>query len=1070
MQEQQIHSILEQFKASAGSGKTFTLTSRFLDMMRRRGGGDTSRACGGAGAQAAWPEIMAVTFTNKAAAQMKEKVVAALKARALGLEEPPQAKDWNREEAAQKLDMILRHYHRLNIRTIDSLLHLIVRVFALPLELNPDFEVVFDLNEILDPLLDETIALAAREGSVERRLLENAVASLLFLEETPGFMPANGIKPRLAKVVNRLLMNPAEPENDAAELGERIHASAEVFRRAAADMARIIEEEGLSANSRFLDFLNKAAEFGSGGKPPGSTYAAKPCLDECLLKASRGACSHEAEKRYLELCRAYADYHSVYVNLAGARNIAAFVDLARYMIDRIHDYQRRFGIMLNHTWPELAVTALSGETGVPDAFCRLGARISSLLIDEFQDTSRLQWEALKPLAVESLATGGRLFIVGDIKQAIYGWRGGEALLFDEVVRDGELRAMAEFRPERLEYNWRSLDCIVGFNNRVFCRLQDPAFAARVAAAMIGEDSAGLTRLSGSVAAAFAEARQENPPKKDNSGGYVQITRIRGENKEELYDNVREALQDVLRYDLLERRRPGDIAVLVRSNDEAARVSQWLIDWGAPVVTENSLRLDEHPLVREMLSALHFLDYPLDDAAFFEFVSGGRMLHPIGGPGRETLFSWIASGAGHGPLYRRFSKDFPEAWEKLIAPFVRRSGLMGPYDTVRELVRAYDLLERFPDDEAFLRRFLEVVFAAEQSGRLSISSFLEYWRDSGPEEKVPLPENLDAVRVLTIHKAKGLEFPAVVVPFHHWPNISRDAMAVTRFEGKRLLTPLKKDMGETYDHEIAPMLQEQLHLLYVAWTRPREELYCMLTGTSHYDGYPICKALEILVEDLDFDEDEYGRPTYRDGRPPDLPAPPAREPRRPEPRPEPEPRTVAEPMSWLPRLKIHRNLSLDLARDELLVTGPLFDERARGTIFHEALDMAAARGGAMEPAAAVSAARAACSMPIPEKAVSELEQALRWVLEHDELSAYLAAGVPEASIMDEGGKLHRPDLLARGYFGTCVLEYKTGSEQNEHPAQVRRYMNLLAAMEEFPKPIFGVIAYLDLKRLVRVEAE
>jgi RecB family endonuclease NucS len=159
----------------------------------------------------------------------------------------------------------------------------------------------------------------------------------------------------------------------------------------------------------------------------------------------------------------------------------------------------------------------------------------------------------------------------------------------------------------------------------------------------------------------------------------------------------------------------------------------------------------------------------------------------------------------------------------------------------------------------------------------------------------------------------------------------------------------------------------------------------------------------------------------------------------------------------------------MPREELLAHGPVFDEKTRGTIFHEAMDMAAARGGALEPAAAVAAARAACSVTIPEKAEAELEEALRWALEHDELSAYLAAGAPEASIMDEGGRLHRPDLLARGDFGTCVLEYKTGTEQHEHLEQVRRYMNLLETMQDFPKPVYGVIAYLDLKRLVRVEA-
>jgi ATP-dependent exoDNAse (exonuclease V) beta subunit len=759
----------------------------------------------------------------------------------------------------------------------------------------------------------------------------------------------------------------------------------------------------------------------------------------------------------------------VYANLSGARNLAAFVALGRHMVDRIYEHQRRFGVMLNQTWPHLAVTALSGQSGVTDAFCRLGASLSAILMDEFQDTSREQWEALKPLAEECLSTGGRLFIVGDVKQSIYGWRGGEAGLFAEAAADPELTAIADVKQSSLEYNWRSLERIIDFNNEIFARLGVPDTAMRVAREMAGGDSAGARRLSESVADAFADAGQANPPNTPNPGGYVRLQKIRGDNKEDILELVREALRDAVVYDLLERRAPGDVAVLVRTNSEASLVSKWLIDWGAPVVTENSLRLGEHPLIRELLSALAFLDYPLDDASFFEFVSGGRILHPIGGPGREQLFAWLASDPGARPLYPRFRESFPDAWEKLLAPFVRRSGLMGPYDTVREMVRAYGLLERFPGDEAFLRRFLEVVFAAEQSGRLSLSSFLEYWRESGPEEKVPLPEHLDAVRVLTMHKAKGLEFPVVVAPFHHWTLDVSDNAVVHEFEGRRLLAPLKKGLGDTYHRALAPLLQEQLHLLYVAWTRPREELYCMLTSAPFYDTRsPISKALDVLLEDTRFHEDEYGRVVHEVGEPPETPAPPPRPEAPSGPAAASEPESVPEPMSWLPRLKIHRNLSMDMGRDELLSAGPLFDERARGTVFHEALNLATGRGSGVDPELLAARSLAAAPVPHPPEAAKELAQALEWVLGQDELSTYLSAGEPETSIMDESGKLHRPDLIAHGDFGTAVVEYKTGDAQPEHENQVRRYMDMVRAMRRFPKPVYGVIAYLDLRRVVRVE--
>jgi ATP-dependent exoDNAse (exonuclease V) beta subunit len=1070
MQDHEITPLLEQFKASAGSGKTFTLTARFLDFMRRRSQGAPSPACGAWDREAqAWPEIMAVTFTNKAAAQMKEKVVAALKARALGLSEPPQASEWDVREAAQKLDLILRHYHRLNIRTIDSLLHLIVRVFALPLGVTPDFDVVFDPQEMLEPLLDETVAQAERGGALEQVLIEDAVSSLLYLEHAKGFAPSNGIEKRLLPVVRFLLANPAiELDNDESELGSRIHASAVAVANAAKAMAHIIEHEGLGANAHFKKFLVKCTEFTGGEKPPESTFASKTELDECLNAKSKGTGSLEAEKNFESFIMAYDRCLREWENLSGARNLAAFVRLGRHMVQRLYEHQRAHGVMLNQTWPNLAAMALSGEAGVPEAFCRLGTQLSAMLVDEFQDTSREQWQALKPLALECLANGGRMFMVGDVKQAIYGWRGGDARLFDEAAKDPELTAVAETKPGNLECNWRSLKRVVAFNNGIFTKLGEPETAKRVAGAMTGGDTSGFSPLAANVTDAFADARQNDPPGGRNPGGHVKLMRVRGENIEGLTENIHEALEHILMDDLLDRRPPGDVAVLVRTNSEAALVSQWLVDWRVPVVTENSLRLGEHPLIREMLSALAFLDYPLDDTAFFEFVSCGRLLHPIGGPSREALFSWLAADPGKRPLYRRFAEEFPQVWNKLLAPFVRRSGLMGPYDTVCELARAYGLLGRFPEDEAFLRRFLEVVYAAEQSGRLSLSSFLEYWNESGPEEKVPLPEHLDAVRVLTMHKAKGLEFPAVVAPFHHWPFKTDGTLCVHDFEGLRLLAPLRKGLGKTWDLEAAPIYQEQLHLLYVAWTRPREELYCLITSTPKTDSYPICKALDVLLEDITFTEDDYGQTVFEIGEPPETSPPSKPEPKTPPARPMPEPEDVGEPMAWLPRLKIHRNLSLNMPREELLSPSPAFDERMRGDLFHEALDMAAGPGKPRDPKVLTNKVLSACPAPCPAEAAEQLQQALSWIFGHDELAAYLDSGRPEASIMDEAGNLHRPDLLATGKLGTCIVEYKTGATQPEHQAQVRRYLKLIREMNAFPEPLFGMLAYLDQRRTIRVE--
>ena len=189
-------------------------------------------------------------------------------------------------------------------------------------------------------------------------------------------------------------------------------------------------------------------------------------------------------------------------------------------------------------------------------------------------------------------------------------------------------------------------------------------------------------------------------------------------------------------DAVGRRRPGDVAVLVRTNTEAAQVADWLIGWGLPVVTKNSLRLEGHPVVRQLVSLLAFLDYPLDDLALWGFVSGAEVFGGATGLGGRELADWLAAlprGAALPPALRR---DFPGQCEQRLSRYVRRAGFMTPYDVVCEALDDFKVLERNPGAAPFVRRFMEVVHAAERDGRQSIASFLDYWEAGGAEEKVP----------------------------------------------------------------------------------------------------------------------------------------------------------------------------------------------------------------------------------------------------------------------------------------------------------------------------------------------
>ncbi|MFR6518182.1 MAG: UvrD-helicase domain-containing protein [Bilophila wadsworthia] len=371
--------------------------------------------------------------------------------------------------------------------------------------------------------------------------------------------------------------------------------------------------------------------------------------------------------------------------------------------------------------------------------------------------------------------GGSLTWVGDVKQAIYGWRGGDATLFDEVRSDAELCAVApEPRVDILPTNWRSCRAIVETNNTLFRQLSETATAKAVLSAMLPKDTPSallatiLEEGAQLLKEGFAGSEQKVAP--DKAEGFLRLQRVYGDKSEDLDEEVRERLLGCVQ-EVVSRRPWGDVTVLVRSNGKAAQVAGWLMEEGIPVVTDNSFLLAEHPLVEQITALLTFLDSPRNDLAFWTFLSGRQMLLPLIPLSEQALEDWAAarrtSERRNMPLFMAFREDFPDIWRKWIAPFHADAGLLTPYDVTREALGRLDIWSRYPDEAAFVRRFLEIIHVAEGQGYGSLSSFLDYWNKHGQQEKAPMPETLDAVRVMTMHKSKGLQFPVVIVPWHNF---------------------------------------------------------------------------------------------------------------------------------------------------------------------------------------------------------------------------------------------------------------------------------------------------------------
>lgn len=537
---------LRQIRASAGSGKTYELTTSFLKHLSgaaEAGGGSFSGCSAVHSGPHGWPEILAVTFTNRAAAEMQERIIGRLKDTALGTGKP--APGWTREQARRWVGIILRRYGALNVRTIDSLLHLIVRLTALELDLPPDFEPVFATDEAIAPLLDSLLEQSRRDERLHS-LLEEACRNVFFHSPQRGFLAGETLRGRVMELLLPIMGTQSVALAHPSEITERLGAMTRDLRDAVEQLHHLLAEEKLSCSAHLTRALEACRKAAPANLPPNSAMLRKACLDDCLNKASKGKASPDAERAFDAMRDIIRKWDEDGVLLRRAQTVMPFVELARELSGQVPDFLKREGAVPAAFVPRLARQVLSGDYGVPEAFCRLGTSLTHILVDEFQDTSREQWEAIHPLVLEALSRGGSLTWVGDVKQAIYGWRGGDATLFDEVRSDAELCAVApEPRVDILPTNWRSCRAIVETNNTLFRQLSETATAKAVLSAMLPKDTpsallaAILEEGAQLLKEGFTGSEQKVAP--DKAEGFLRLQRVYGDKSEDLDEEVRERL-------------------------------------------------------------------------------------------------------------------------------------------------------------------------------------------------------------------------------------------------------------------------------------------------------------------------------------------------------------------------------------------------------------------------------------------------------------------------------------------------------------------------------------------------
>lgn len=849
-----------KYEASAGSGKTYRLALEYLARLllafagRKDGAEDPRRRRERLGS------ILAITFTVKAAQEMKERIVQMLKRFALSakgrkLDEKDEEflDGLSRETGLASgtiiqlsvglIEMVLASYDDFNVTTIDSLMSAMVKAVSPDLDLPADYEIAVDAG---DEMTSRGRAMLAKLADNDWERLQHFLVELRSMDPRVAWKTDEAIVAKVTALFRRTLQQEGQAEV-ADDLRPRMAASWGNFLHRLRPLFPILQEKEPGGKKRryasgtylkqpLLDHIDMTLN--GNGDLSGlqgfvqSTFFRKRDPQELLLR----------ETPDVQRQRFAAAYRPAQLALRDAVLAFSAFQTLPYR-ELLGSFRSEWNQGKKTLFVEEFSHALAGlfdrwrEEAFPYLYLKLSDRFNSFLFDEFQDTSSLQFRALAPLIDEVLSRkeSGSLFVVGDRKQAIYRWRGGNSELMEEGRLREEIPAIDNLSPDgfssSLGVNWRSRSQLVAFNNDFWA----PENISRIAAE---NDLQQALRLS------FSGSLQELPARGKREGGFVELSlHVEAEERsaEDSGDDDRGALSE-FHLDEVERiirqlhdrynYRYADMAVLVRKNDQVRAVVRRLGRKKIASISDRSLMLGTNPRVAEIIAFLRFLDYPPDNLNFFSFIRGEifRAAAQALFGSEMTAFSEEMFIGCQGPFYKLFQDMFPGTWKGLIEPFFQSVGFLPPYDLFCDLTQVLGIYENFKNDTPFFLALGDALHGAERDGGSSIAGFLRQWQKMVENEETPavtIPENAPGVHVLTMHQSKGLEFPAVIVPVNdsgarsddnlHW---DRDGLFFINNEFAQVHPGLK----EKYERENIRGSIDLLNLLYVAFTRAQEALF------------------------------------------------------------------------------------------------------------------------------------------------------------------------------------------------------------------------------------------------------
>ena len=807
---------LRVYAASAGSGKTHRLVLEYLKIL-----------LSDANYRQKFRHIVAMTFTNKAANEMKERILQTLSGLAYPASASPKTQALQadllkettltavqlQQRAAGALQGILHHYEDFNISTIDKFNLRLIRSFSRDLDLPSDFEVVLNEKLVLDEVLDLLIARLGQPDAEELTSWMLAYArtkiaegeswdfkrSLLQFSEVLG-------KERNAKEVALLLESTYTPDAYQAYQDQAKQIKDDFLTRCAGVHALAAPFKGTvfktATDQKRIDAFIEDPNWGLG-KKEGSFYA--PTFKEKLEQGQFDLPS-QVSAALLSLEEAYEAALGAHKLIETQRKNFYNMALLQYVAQQTKVLMTAQQQIRISEFNQLISQLVQGEQA-PYIYERLGIRYEHFLLDEFQDTSRLQWVNMIPLLLEAIAYERPNLIVGDAKQSIYRFNNGLAEQFvalpslynpendPQMARTSARFEASGFKQSLLD-NYRSAPEIIAFNNSLF-----EQFAQS---------------LPPQHQDFYASLRQS--PKSAKTG-YVRIESLVNDLPDELLfekliDTIREVLQDHF--------RPCDICILTETNKKGNAIALALTQAGMQVVSQDSLLIHAHPLVQLFLLYLKKRAKPSNPTL------GKRLaeayLRVKGKFDVATYLSYFKTYEKEGRQIRYFDEQ-----AFYIAEFGSAEALFMPYehlfDLLQKVATCFDINDT---QEPYVHHFFDIAFQYQLNRNAELLPFLEFIEQNKEKLALQMPESTEAIRIMTIHKAKGLEFPVVLMPSLDFNIIIFGHSKFLMPAGAGLAYSFPSDIIPEFkafkNRELAAIFLDKLNLLYVALTRPERRLY------------------------------------------------------------------------------------------------------------------------------------------------------------------------------------------------------------------------------------------------------